>query len=98
MTANFVDQFGFNDEEFSEHDENIKWVAKDFSTQELSFFIHSQLHYLIFLIVILGCVETFFLFSVLSATFDRIAEINFNLDADDNSVSVFHASVSHPVN
>uniref|UniRef100_A0A668AUV0 Protein phosphatase 6, regulatory subunit 2a n=1 Tax=Myripristis murdjan TaxID=586833 RepID=A0A668AUV0_9TELE len=23
MTANFVDQFGFNDEEFSEHDENI---------------------------------------------------------------------------
>ena len=31
------------------------------------------------------------LFSFLSATFDRIAEINFNLDADDNSVS---ASVS----
>lgn len=27
-------------------------------------------------------------FSLLSATFDRIAEINFNLDADDNSVSV----------
>lgn len=26
MTANFVDQFGFNDEEFSEHDENIKLV------------------------------------------------------------------------
>lgn len=24
----------------------------------------------------------------LSATFDRIAEINFNLDADDNSVSI----------
>ena len=31
------------------------------------------------------------LFSFLSATFDRIAKINFNLDADDNSVS---ASVS----
>uniref|UniRef100_A0A668AUU8 Protein phosphatase 6, regulatory subunit 2a n=1 Tax=Myripristis murdjan TaxID=586833 RepID=A0A668AUU8_9TELE len=46
MTANFVDQFGFNDEEFSEHDENI------------------------------------------NATFDRIAEINFNLDADDNSANV----------
>ncbi|XP_058263866.1 serine/threonine-protein phosphatase 6 regulatory subunit 2a isoform X1 [Hemibagrus wyckioides] len=45
MTANFVDQFGFNDEEFSEHDENI------------------------------------------NATFDRIAEINFNIDADDNSAS-----------
>lgn len=29
------------------------------------------------------------MFSFLSATFDRIAEINFNLDADDNSVSVF---------
>uniref|UniRef100_A0A669BFE3 Protein phosphatase 6, regulatory subunit 2a n=1 Tax=Oreochromis niloticus TaxID=8128 RepID=A0A669BFE3_ORENI len=43
MTASFVDQFGFNDEEFSEHDENI------------------------------------------NATFDRIAEINFNLDADDNT-------------
>lgn len=27
-------------------------------------------------------------FSFFSATFDRIAEINFNLDADDNSVSV----------
>ncbi|KAL0962854.1 hypothetical protein UPYG_G00346370 [Umbra pygmaea] len=45
MTANFVDQFGFNDEEFSEHDENI------------------------------------------NATFDRIAEVNFNLDADDNSAN-----------
>ncbi|XP_035003328.1 serine/threonine-protein phosphatase 6 regulatory subunit 2a isoform X2 [Hippoglossus stenolepis] len=45
MTANFVDQFGFNDEEFNEHDENI------------------------------------------NATFDRIAEINFNLDADDNSAN-----------
>ncbi|CAI5637575.1 unnamed protein product [Oreochromis niloticus] len=45
MTASFVDQFGFNDEEFSEHDENI------------------------------------------NATFDRIAEINFNLDADDNSAN-----------
>ncbi|XP_046878878.1 serine/threonine-protein phosphatase 6 regulatory subunit 2a isoform X1 [Hypomesus transpacificus] len=45
MTANFVDQFGFNDEEFSEHDENI------------------------------------------NSTFDRNAEINFNLDADDNSAN-----------
>ncbi|XP_064175217.1 serine/threonine-protein phosphatase 6 regulatory subunit 2 isoform X1 [Anguilla rostrata] len=51
MTANFVDQFGFNDEEFAEHDENI------------------------------------------NATFDRIAEINFNLDADDDSANaaVFEA-------
>ncbi|XP_051547063.1 serine/threonine-protein phosphatase 6 regulatory subunit 2-like [Myxocyprinus asiaticus] len=45
MTANFVDQFGFNDEEFSEHDENI------------------------------------------NAAFDRIAEINFNIDADDHSAN-----------
>ncbi|KAJ8373465.1 hypothetical protein SKAU_G00040450 [Synaphobranchus kaupii] len=45
MTANFVDQFGFNDEEFAEHDENI------------------------------------------NATFDRIAEINFSLDADDHSAN-----------
>lgn len=35
----------------------------------------------------------FYLFSVLSATFDRIAEINFNLDADDNSVSVLQVLV-----
>uniref|UniRef100_A0A671YA28 Protein phosphatase 6, regulatory subunit 2a n=1 Tax=Sparus aurata TaxID=8175 RepID=A0A671YA28_SPAAU len=30
MTANFVDQFGFNDEEFSEHDENIKYFRKEY--------------------------------------------------------------------
>ncbi len=40
---------------------------------------------------------TFFLSSFLSATFDRIAEINFNLDADDNSVSVLHVFVSSSV-
>ncbi|XP_051976434.1 serine/threonine-protein phosphatase 6 regulatory subunit 2-like isoform X2 [Xyrauchen texanus] len=45
MTANFIDQFGFNDEEFSEHDENI------------------------------------------NAAFDRIAEINFNIDTDDHSAN-----------
>ncbi|NXU76085.1 PP6R2 phosphatase, partial [Oreotrochilus melanogaster] len=45
MTANFVDQFGFNDEEFADQDDNI------------------------------------------NAPFDRIAEINFNIDADDDSVS-----------
>uniref|UniRef100_A0A8D0GPG3 Protein phosphatase 6 regulatory subunit 2 n=1 Tax=Sphenodon punctatus TaxID=8508 RepID=A0A8D0GPG3_SPHPU len=43
MTASFVDQFGFNDEEFADHDDNI------------------------------------------NAPFDRIAEINFNIDADDDS-------------
>ncbi|KFQ27825.1 Serine/threonine-protein phosphatase 6 regulatory subunit 2, partial [Merops nubicus] len=43
MTANFVDQFGFNDEEFADQDDNI------------------------------------------NAPFDRIAEINFNIDADDDS-------------
>lgn len=42
--------------------------------------------------------STFFLSSFLSATFDRIAEINFNLDADDNSVSVLQVFVSYPVN
>uniref|UniRef100_A0A8C9THK2 Protein phosphatase 6 regulatory subunit 2 n=1 Tax=Scleropages formosus TaxID=113540 RepID=A0A8C9THK2_SCLFO len=46
MTANFVDQFGFNDEEFAEHEDNI------------------------------------------NATFDRIAEINFNLDAN---IAMFEA-------
>ncbi|KAM4677546.1 serine/threonine-protein phosphatase 6 regulatory subunit 2 isoform 2-T2 [Discoglossus pictus] len=43
MTANFVDQFGFNDEEFAEHEDNI------------------------------------------NAPFDRIAEINFNMEAEDDS-------------
>ncbi|XP_021564087.1 serine/threonine-protein phosphatase 6 regulatory subunit 2 [Carlito syrichta] len=45
MTANFVDQFGFNDEEFADQDDNI------------------------------------------NAPFDRIAEINFSVDADDDSPS-----------
>uniref|UniRef100_A0A674N3X9 Protein phosphatase 6 regulatory subunit 2 n=2 Tax=Takifugu rubripes TaxID=31033 RepID=A0A674N3X9_TAKRU len=45
MTANFVDQFGFNDEEFTDHDDSI------------------------------------------GATFDRIAEININIDAGQDTVS-----------
>uniref|UniRef100_A0A8C2WHU7 Protein phosphatase 6 regulatory subunit 2 n=1 Tax=Cyclopterus lumpus TaxID=8103 RepID=A0A8C2WHU7_CYCLU len=45
MTANFVDQFGFNDEEFTDHDDSI------------------------------------------GATFDRIAEININIDAGQDNVS-----------
>ncbi|XP_041110494.1 serine/threonine-protein phosphatase 6 regulatory subunit 2-like isoform X2 [Polyodon spathula] len=51
MTANFVDQFGFNDEEFAEQTD------------------------------------------IINATFDKIAEINFKLDADDDSpnAAVFEA-------
>ncbi|XP_027886557.1 serine/threonine-protein phosphatase 6 regulatory subunit 2 isoform X6 [Xiphophorus couchianus] len=51
MTANFVDQFGFNDDEFTDHDDNI------------------------------------------GATFDRIAEININIDAghDTANTAVFEA-------
>ncbi|NXP73674.1 PP6R2 phosphatase, partial [Ramphastos sulfuratus] len=51
MTANFVDQFGFNDEEFADQDDNI------------------------------------------NAPFDRIAEISFTIDADDDSpnASLFEA-------
>lgn len=51
MTADFVDQFGFNDEEFTDHDDNI------------------------------------------GATFDRIAEININIDSghDNKNSSVFEA-------
>nr|XP_033813890.1 serine/threonine-protein phosphatase 6 regulatory subunit 2 isoform X4 [Geotrypetes seraphini] len=52
MTANFVDQFGFNDEEFAEQDDNI------------------------------------------NAPFDRIAEINFNIDADDDSWELFQPNAS----
>lgn len=47
----------------------------------LNFWIDFHLNQLIWLLY----------FSFLSATFDRIAEINFNLDADDNSVSVFQS-------
>uniref|UniRef100_A0ACB8FLM3 Uncharacterized protein n=1 Tax=Sphaerodactylus townsendi TaxID=933632 RepID=A0ACB8FLM3_9SAUR len=46
MTANFVDQFGFNDEEFADQDDNI------------------------------------------NAPFDRIAEINFNIDADEDGTDI----------
>lgn len=51
MTADFVDQFGFNDEEFTDHDDNI------------------------------------------GTTFDRIAEININIDSshDNKNSSVFEA-------
>ncbi|MED6292658.1 hypothetical protein CHARACLAT_002674 [Characodon lateralis] len=51
MTANFVDQFGFNDDEFTDHDDSI------------------------------------------GATFDRIAEININIDAghDTANTAVFEA-------
>ncbi|XP_010632556.1 serine/threonine-protein phosphatase 6 regulatory subunit 2 isoform X4 [Fukomys damarensis] len=45
MTAHFMDQFGFNDEEFADQDDSI------------------------------------------NAPFDRIAEINFNIDADEDSPS-----------
>lgn len=38
MTANFVDQFGFNDEEFSEHEENIKYVINKL--------LHLRIHYI----------------------------------------------------
>ncbi|XP_010083751.1 PREDICTED: serine/threonine-protein phosphatase 6 regulatory subunit 2 [Pterocles gutturalis] len=57
MTANFVDQFGFNDEEFADQDDNI------------------------------------------NAPFDRIAEINFNIDADDDSpnASLFEACCSERI-
>ncbi|XP_042322434.1 serine/threonine-protein phosphatase 6 regulatory subunit 2 isoform X2 [Sceloporus undulatus] len=57
MTASFVDQFGFNDEEFAEPDDNI------------------------------------------NAPFDRVAEINFNIDADDDSpsASLFEACCSERI-
>ena len=32
MTSNFIDQFGFNDDEFTEQDENIKWVGNVFAS------------------------------------------------------------------
>uniref|UniRef100_A0A8C3AZ99 Protein phosphatase 6, regulatory subunit 2a n=1 Tax=Cyclopterus lumpus TaxID=8103 RepID=A0A8C3AZ99_CYCLU len=40
MTANFVDQFGFNDEEFSEHDENIKHRCK--KTNFITMFVQAN--------------------------------------------------------
>ncbi|XP_015270999.1 PREDICTED: serine/threonine-protein phosphatase 6 regulatory subunit 2 [Gekko japonicus] len=57
MTANFVDQFGFNDEEFADQDDNI------------------------------------------NAPFDRIAEISFSIEADDDSpnASLFEACCSERI-
>ncbi|XP_054843910.1 serine/threonine-protein phosphatase 6 regulatory subunit 2 isoform X2 [Eublepharis macularius] len=57
MTANFVDQFGFSDEEFADQDDNI------------------------------------------NAPFDRIAEISFNISADDDrpSASLFEACNSERI-
>ncbi|XP_053113220.1 serine/threonine-protein phosphatase 6 regulatory subunit 2 isoform X2 [Hemicordylus capensis] len=57
MTANFTDQFGFNDEEFADQDDHI------------------------------------------NAPFDRIAEINFTIDADDesNNTSLFEACCSERI-
>lgn len=54
------------------------------SSQFFAFFIFSRMkvYFVIGLTLFLGFCP------FLSATFDRIAEINFNLDADDNSVSV----------
>uniref|UniRef100_G3SKZ0 Protein phosphatase 6 regulatory subunit 2 n=1 Tax=Loxodonta africana TaxID=9785 RepID=G3SKZ0_LOXAF len=56
MTASFVDQFGFNDEEFADQDDNI------------------------------------------NAPFDRVAEISFSTDADDDSphAALFEATASSP--
>ncbi|KAM6960595.1 serine/threonine-protein phosphatase 6 regulatory subunit 2 [Aplochiton taeniatus] len=57
MTANFVDQFGFNDEEFAERDDSI------------------------------------------AATFDRIAEININIEAgqDNANTAVFEACAKEKI-
>ncbi|KAM4747153.1 serine/threonine-protein phosphatase 6 regulatory subunit 2 isoform 2-T2 [Rhinophrynus dorsalis] len=57
MTANFVDQFGFNDEEFAEQEDNI------------------------------------------NAPFDRIAEINFNIEAEDDNpnAALFEACCSERI-
>lgn len=93
MTANFVDQFGFNDEEFSEHDENIKWVS--FSDPVISAEIRFRV---LQRLALMYCFDKFcgedchwnVLFKSCSAAFDRIAEINFNIDADDHSVSAWH--------
>uniref|UniRef100_A0A8C7IXH2 Protein phosphatase 6 regulatory subunit 2 n=1 Tax=Oncorhynchus kisutch TaxID=8019 RepID=A0A8C7IXH2_ONCKI len=45
MTANFVDQFGFNDEEFSEHDENIKIRQFDDAEEEEDIWEEKEINY-----------------------------------------------------
>uniref|UniRef100_A0A673CK08 Serine/threonine-protein phosphatase 6 regulatory subunit 2-like n=1 Tax=Sphaeramia orbicularis TaxID=375764 RepID=A0A673CK08_9TELE len=45
MTANFVDQFGFNDEEFSEHDENIKIRQFDDADEEEDIWEEKEINY-----------------------------------------------------
>lgn len=70
MTANFVDQFGFNDEEFTDHDDSIGWVtSRDFLKDGQQTVVEFPL-------------------SFCRATFDRIAEININIDAGQDTVSL----------
>ena len=41
MTSNFIDQFGFNEEEFGEQEEKTEWV-------NLRFFMHAELYLCIY--------------------------------------------------
>ncbi|XP_039181282.1 serine/threonine-protein phosphatase 6 regulatory subunit 2 isoform X2 [Crotalus tigris] len=73
MTAIFMDQFGFNDEEFSDQDDHIK-------------FLKAVPHGL-------------FPPICSSAPFDRIAEINFSIDVDDDgaNASLFETCCSERI-
>lgn len=75
MTANFVDQFGFNDEEFTDHDDSIGYVN-----------FHSVCQCTTVIVIVCWLSESY---HYCRATFDRIAEININIDAGQDSVSLF---------
>ncbi|ELW49012.1 Serine/threonine-protein phosphatase 6 regulatory subunit 2 [Tupaia chinensis] len=85
MTANFVDQFGFNDEEFADQDDNIKnvtWCPPGNSKCPLAARGHPDP-----LSSSSGTSATQLSSLLCSAPFDRVAEINFNIDADEDSPS-----------
>ncbi|XP_027710186.1 serine/threonine-protein phosphatase 6 regulatory subunit 2 isoform X2 [Vombatus ursinus] len=90
MTANFVDQFGFNDEEFADQDDNIKHQALLYGMKFPEGDRHRMPRKLSQLPAMSGSGTCS---SSPSAPFDRIAEINFNIDADDDSpnASLFEA-------
>ncbi|KAH0617268.1 hypothetical protein JD844_029162 [Phrynosoma platyrhinos] len=94
MTASFVDQFGFNDEEFAEPDDNIK--PKPAARKQA---FARQGPHLCTAIAAMPALPYGLLSVPSSAPYDRIAEINFNIVADDDSpsASLFEACCSERI-
>ncbi|XP_063304429.1 serine/threonine-protein phosphatase 6 regulatory subunit 2 [Pelobates fuscus] len=89
MTANFVDQFGFNDEEFAEQEDNINSCMAPYQLFQILSRPHQLQHSGL----------QFYSHLHKNAPFDRIAEINFNMEADDDNpnATLFEACCSERI-